>query len=134
MYFMLQITINASLRPVFYSGRYATGNIPTNHPCLTTFYGFPRFGGWHHFFKLAFPPLTLNSLENMFQKLRRLAGSTPLVGSSSKITLGDPKNAKQQLSFLLFSPLYSKHILSVYLFKFKIFFFRKLLNDVRLKL
>jgi hypothetical protein len=36
MYFMLQITINASVRPVFYSGRYATGNIPTNHPCLSS--------------------------------------------------------------------------------------------------
>jgi hypothetical protein len=59
---MLQITINASVRPVFYSGRYATGNIPTNHPCLATFYGSSRFGGWHHFFKLAFPPLTLTSL------------------------------------------------------------------------
>jgi hypothetical protein len=59
---MLQITINASVRPVFYSGRYATGNIPTNHPCLATFYGSSQFGGWHHFFKLAFPPLTLTSL------------------------------------------------------------------------
>jgi hypothetical protein len=35
---------------------------PTNHPCLATFYGSARFGGWHHFFKLAFPPLTLTSL------------------------------------------------------------------------
>jgi hypothetical protein len=34
-YFMLQITINAFVRPVFYSGRYATGNMPTNQPCLT---------------------------------------------------------------------------------------------------
>jgi hypothetical protein len=41
---------------------YATGTIPTNHPCLATFYGSARFGGWHHFFKLAFPPLTLTSL------------------------------------------------------------------------
>jgi hypothetical protein len=44
---------------------YATGTIPTNHPCLATFYGFARFGGWHHFFKLAFPPLTLTSLLKM---------------------------------------------------------------------
>jgi hypothetical protein len=56
MYFMLQITINASVRRRLL---YATGTIPTNHPCLATFYTSARFGGWHHFFKLAFPPLTL---------------------------------------------------------------------------
>jgi hypothetical protein len=61
-YFMLQITINASAR--FYSGRYATGNIPTNHPCLATFYDYDFAGGitFSIFFKLAFPPLILTSL------------------------------------------------------------------------
>jgi hypothetical protein len=58
---MLQITINASLRPVFYGGRYATVTSPP-----TPLYGFPRFGGWHHFFKLAFPPLTLTSLLSLY--------------------------------------------------------------------
>jgi hypothetical protein len=41
---MLQITINASVRPVFYTP--LRGTIPTNHPCLATFYGSTRFGGW----------------------------------------------------------------------------------------
>jgi hypothetical protein len=72
MYFMLQITIYASVRPPPPRLLYATGTIPTNHPCLATFYGSARFGGWHHFFKLAFPPLTLTSLEQcLAQRLRQ---------------------------------------------------------------
>jgi hypothetical protein len=57
---MLQINASVNLL-------YATGTIPTNHPCLATFYGSARFGGWHHFFKLAFPPLTLTSLLTPYQ-------------------------------------------------------------------
>jgi hypothetical protein len=74
MFFMLQITINAFVRPVFYSGRYTTDNILTNHPCLATFYGSPRFGGWYHFFKMAFSPLILTSLletQVRFQHINR---------------------------------------------------------------
>jgi hypothetical protein len=33
-FYVLYVTINVPVRPVFYSGRYATGKIPINHPCL----------------------------------------------------------------------------------------------------